>query len=74
MAPKDPLEKLRAHIDEIDDGLLDLLVRRARCAEDVARAKREAAPDAPRYRPEREAGLLRRIVERNRVLRSPLSD
>ncbi len=71
MAEKNTLERLRARIDELDADLLDLLNRRARLATDVAQVKQDTAPNLPVYRPEREAALLQRIVERNR---GPLSD
>lgn len=71
MADTDDLARIRVRIDELDRQLLDLISERARCAQEVARVKRETDPDAEFYRPEREARVLRRILEQNR---GPLSD
>lgn len=65
MSEQDPLEAIRARIDDLDEELLKLLSERARCAQEVARIKRETEPDAEFYRPEREAQVLRRIQEKN---------
>lgn len=64
------LEEIRARIDAIDDRLIDLIGQRAALARDIAAVKRDAG-DNPYYRPEREAQILRRVVELNS---SPLSD
>ena len=69
--PRDALKELRVRIDEIDVALLELLNRRASCAADVGKVKKDLAPGAPLYRPERETELLRRIVELNQ---GPLGD
>ena len=66
----DELENLRRKIDRIDDQLQDLISERARVAEAVARAKQESG-DTTFYRAEREARVLRRVMERNQ---GPLSD
>lgn len=58
------LEALRGQIDRIDAELLNLLNRRARCAEQVATVKR-SLDDDHFYRPEREAGVLRHVREQN---------
>src|SRR5512139_1663595 len=68
------LERIRAEIDGIDQQLQELLNRRARCAQQVAEVKKaellqlhgrmDAAP-VNFYRPEREAQVLRRVMERN---------
>ena len=67
------LGALRKRIDEIDQELLALLNARAACAQSVAAVKQAEAPDtAPIfYRPEREAQVLRHLIERNE---GPLSD
>ncbi|MAT52574.1 MAG: prephenate dehydratase [Porticoccaceae bacterium] len=58
------LAELRDRIDRIDQELLDLISARARCAQQVAEVKvRDGAEDF--YRPEREAQVLRRIMEKN---------
>lgn len=57
------LKPLRDQIDAIDAQLLDLLNRRARVAQEVGHVKNKV--DAPIFRPEREAQVLRGIAERN---------
>jgi len=58
------LDALRRDIDEIDDGIHDLLMRRAAVVEKVGAAKRGSA--AAFVRPGREALVLRRILARHR--------
>ena len=67
-----PLEDLRRAIDAVDDGLLDLVVRRGELVAEVGRSK----TDAPIYRPAREAQIMRRLLarpsdsgEKDRILR-----
>jgi chorismate mutase/prephenate dehydratase len=60
------LEKLRREIDRLDDELVRLLNERASLAQQVGALKN----GAPAYRPEREAGILRRVSE---GARGPLS-
>jgi len=57
------LKPLREQIDAIDLQILDLLNRRARVAQEVGHVKAET--DAPVFRPEREAQVMRRVAERN---------
>ena len=69
------LEEVRADIDAIDREIQSLISRRARCAQRVAdiklaevQAAREAGDsdaEVVYYRPEREAQVLQRIMERN---------
>ncbi|MEM8561734.1 MAG: prephenate dehydratase [Pseudomonadota bacterium] len=69
------LEQVRADIDNIDKEIQALISRRAECAQRVAAIKLEevdasiSASDADAevvyYRPEREAQVLRRIIERD---------
>ncbi len=69
------LEEVRADIDAIDREIQALISRRARCAQrvaDIKLAEVQAARDAGEveaevvyYRPEREAQVLKRIIERN---------
>ncbi len=66
----DDLDSLRQQIDRIDERIQDLISERARVAEAVARAK-QASGDTTYYRAEREAQVLRKVMERNR---GPLSD
>jgi chorismate mutase len=58
-----PLDDLRRRIDEIDDQLHDLLMRRAEVVEAVAASKKTDA--VPALRPGREALILRRLVGRH---------
>jgi chorismate mutase/prephenate dehydratase len=64
------LAEVRAAIDAIDAQLQELINARARIAQTVGQSKR-AAGTADFYRPEREAEVLRRVVERNQ---GPLSN
>ncbi len=59
------LSVVRAEIDRIDAQLLDLLNRRARCAQQVGKIKTEHGDAGFIYRPEREAQVLRRIQGSN---------
>jgi chorismate mutase / prephenate dehydratase len=59
----DKLLPLRQQIDAIDKQLLELLNQRARVAEEVGHVK--ALTNAPVFRPEREAQVLRGVAERN---------
>lgn len=56
----DDLQKIRERIDAIDDELLKLISERAQLAQAVGRIKQGNI-----YRPEREAQVLRRIMEAN---------
>jgi chorismate mutase/prephenate dehydratase len=74
-APRRPaLEKMRGRIDEIDARLHELISQRARLAQQVGISKHAAGHTVDFYRPEREAQVLRRAVERNRTARGPLAD
>ena len=55
------LEKIRAEINEIDDGLVDLFARRMAAAEKVAEAKR--ASSAPVFDPARERAILSKVAK-----------
>jgi chorismate mutase/prephenate dehydratase len=57
------LKPLREQIDALDRQILDLLNQRARIAQDVGHVKAET--NAPVFRPEREAQVLRSVAERN---------
>ncbi len=59
------LELVRSEIDGIDQQIQQLLSERAKCAQEVARIKKEAGETADFYRPEREAQVLTRVMERN---------
>jgi len=57
---------IRDRIDAIDDQILELLSKRAECAEEVGETKREAGEtDLWFYRPEREAQILQRMSKNN---------
>ncbi len=56
----DTIKKIRERIDAFDDRILELLNERARLAQEIGGAKRGA-----KYRPEREAQILRRLAAAN---------
>ena len=66
----DKLLQLRDKIDQLDEKIQKLITERAQVAEEVARAKQDAGNNVF-YRAEREAQVLRKVMERNR---GPLSD
>ncbi len=70
MNDKQRLERLRNQIDSLDERIQDLINKRARCAQDIAKIKEQSGTDNLAggnnfYRPEREAEVLRRALERN---------
>lgn len=65
---KEQLQALRLRIDSLDERILELISERARCAEEVARVKTAALQPGEKpvyYRPEREAWVLKHIMELN---------
>lgn len=69
MSEKEQLQALRLRIDSLDEKILELISERARCAEEVARVKTASLPAGEKpvfYRPEREAWVLKHIMELNR--------
>ncbi len=69
------LAELRASIDDTDRQIADLISQRARYAQAVGEAKKEnGAKDVVYYRPEREAQVLRSVMERNHANGGPLDD
>ena len=66
----DSLATLRGKIDTVDEQLQKLIAERARYAKEIGIVK-GITSTAEFYRPEREAQVLRRVVERNR---GPLRD
>ena len=64
MTEKNPLLELRNKIDNLDQEIMAKISARARCAQDVAKIKKEQG-DETYYRPEREAQVLRSIMEKN---------
>ncbi len=71
MTDKDPLAEIRKRIDEIDKSIQDLVSERASCAAQVAKVKQQQGETGHFYRPEREAQVLRAVMQRNA---GPLSD
>ena len=67
----DPLAEIRKHIDEIDKSIQELVSERASCAAQVAEVKMQQGETGHFYRPEREAQVLRAVMERNT---GPLTD
>ncbi|MDR2871495.1 MAG: prephenate dehydratase [Xanthomonadaceae bacterium] len=65
------LSEVREQIDQIDRQIQALIAERARFAHQVGRAKGKLAAAVDYYRPEREAQVLRMVVDRNE---GPLSD
>lgn len=65
------LSDIRRQIDRIDERIQVLIAERAGLAQAVRAAKGEAATPAEYYRPDREAQVLRRVIERND---GPLAD
>jgi len=61
----DPLAEIRKRIDEIDKSIQDLVSERASCAAKVAEVKQQQGETGHFYRPEREAQVLRAVMERN---------
>ncbi len=57
----DDLKKIRARIDALDDRVVELLNERAKLALEIGHAK-----NGVKYRPEREAQVLRRLAARSR--------
>ena len=68
------LQSLRDSIDNIDQEIQKLINERARCAQEVARVKQlesGSKEGVVYYRPEREAQVLRKVMDRNQ---GPLSE
>lgn len=70
----DELDKIRQAIDEVDAQIQGLINRRAALAMDVRRIKGDLSDASDYYRPDREAQVLRKVVERNQGLDAGLSD
>ncbi|TXI29327.1 MAG: prephenate dehydratase [Ottowia sp.] len=69
--PAPVLADVRAQIDGIDRRIQELIAQRAGFALQVGKAKGKLAAAVDYYRPEREAQVLRMVVDRNE---GPLSD
>jgi chorismate mutase/prephenate dehydratase len=63
--PKAPLSDLRERIDSIDRQIQQLISERANHAQTVAKVKGSGLSAIDYYRPEREAHVLRMVVDRN---------
>ena len=72
MAEELSLESLRDEIDRIDEVVVRLLDRRARCAYAIGRIKREQG--LPIYEPQREATVIARVKALNIALGGPLDE
>ncbi len=59
------LQQLREQIDNLDAKIQEMISARARCAQQVAEVKKAEDPDVVFYRAEREAQVLRNVMERN---------
>ncbi len=70
-SPALDLAQVRAQIDSIDLRIQELIAERAGWARQVGKAKGALKAAVDYYRPEREAQVLRRVVDRNE---GPLSD
>ena len=70
MNEADRLQALREQIDGLDRQIQTLISERARCAQQVGAIKQAAGTTGNFYRPEREAQVLRRVIETNQ---GPLS-
>ena len=62
---KKTLDELRVEIDALDKKIQSLIGARAQLASEVAEVKKAAQDQSVFYRPEREAQVLRAIIERN---------
>ncbi len=71
MTENDPLAEIRKRIDEIDKSIQTLVSERASCAAQVAKVKQQQGETGHFYRPEREAQVLRAVMQRNT---GPLTD
>ena len=71
MNEKKKIEKIRADIDSLDKRILDLISDRAGLAQEIAKIKMTSSESFEFYRPEREAQILRKIIEHNK---GPLSE
>ncbi|MCH9697652.1 MAG: prephenate dehydratase [Gammaproteobacteria bacterium] len=65
MSDKLQLDGLRQQIDSLDDQILDLVNKRAALAQSVASVKKAQGETVSFYRPEREASILRRMIQNN---------
>lgn len=71
MAEQEQLQTIRERIDNLDEQIQVLISERARCAQQIAAIKLAIEDCSNFYRPEREAEILRQVIDRNT---GPLSD
>ena len=71
MSEEQALARVREKIDALDEEIQSLINARAAAAAEVAEIKQASGEEPLYYRPEREAQVLRRIMERNQ---GPLGD
>ncbi len=62
---QEQLQAIRDRIDSIDRQLLELISQRARCAQEVGHIKQALGDTSNFYRPEREAQVLRKVMDLN---------
>lgn len=67
----DKLKSIRERINQLDEKVQQLISERGLLAKEIAVAKLESGEDPEFYRPEREAQVLRKVIERNQ---GPLPD
>lgn len=72
MAEELSLQSLREEIDRLDEVIVRLLDRRARCAYAIGRLKH--VQGLPIYEPQREASVIARVKELNIKLGGPLDE
>lgn len=72
MAPELSLDALREEIDKLDEVIVRLLDRRARCAYAIGRLKRSQGLGI--YEPSREATVMAHVTTVNAALGGPLTD
>jgi chorismate mutase len=72
MAEELSLQSLREEIDRLDEVIVRLLDRRARCAYAIGRIKKELG--RPIYEPAREAAVIGRVKALNATLGGPLDE
>lgn len=65
MSEREALQSIRDQIDEVDRQLQQLLNKRTQLAQQVAKVKIANGEISDFYRPEREAAVLRQVIERN---------
>ncbi len=71
MSEASNLQTLRERIDTLDRQIQLLIAERARCAQQIGALKQAAGATGNLYRPEREAQVLRQVIEANH---GPLSN